>query len=211
MWVCFQNWIIEYSEYNRIIKLKNLTWIVWHDVGHSFLWVWVWVSANQKIPLSVLARNPYKGFEREISLETGRRRGKVRSQGRTEESSQQKWTEEGSQQERAVNRSRGKPMVRERRLLGPVDSEAGLANMRGWVSVLGGFVGISHENTLAMAPRCTESYKKTVINFSLLALGTNPSPCLPVLFSSTLSIVYVVFCVFVKKCEIPLAGDERNH
>ena len=30
-------------------------------------------------------------------------------------------------------------------------------------------------------------------------------------FSSPLSVVYVVFCVSVKKCEILLARDERNH
>ena len=39
---------------------------------------------------------------------------------------------------------------------------------------------------------------------------TQVRACL-VFFSSTLSVVYVVSCVFVKQCEIPLAGDERNH
>ena len=38
--------------------------------------VWVWVSASQKIPLSVLARNPDKRLARDISHETGRGRGK---------------------------------------------------------------------------------------------------------------------------------------
>ena len=43
-----------------------------------WVWVWVrvWVSASQRIPLSVLARNPQKGLVRDISEETGRRRGK---------------------------------------------------------------------------------------------------------------------------------------
>ena len=43
--------------------------------------------------------------------------------------------DESSEQKKAVNKNRGKAMVRERRLLsevlGPVDVEAGLANVRG--------------------------------------------------------------------------------
>ena len=49
---------------------------------------------------------------------------------------------------------------------------------------------------------------KGVTNFCFLALGANPSPCVFVLFSSTFSLVYVVFCVSVKKCK---RRDERNH
>ena len=66
-------------------------------------------------------------------------------------------------------------------------------------------MGIPFEYMLVIAFR---KLHKSVTNFSLLALGANPSPCLLVLFSSTLS---VVFCVSEKKCEIPVAGDERNH
>ena len=103
---------------------------MWHDVVHSFLWVWV--SASQRSPLSVLVRNPHRRFVRKISYETGRRRGKARSQG--------------SQQKRAVSDSRGKVTFRERRLLseelGPVDPEAESASARGWVSVPGSYVGI---------------------------------------------------------------------
>ena len=50
----------------------------------------------------VLARNPHKGLAREISYETGRRRGKTRSQ---------------SSQQIGVSDSQGKATVRERRLL----------------------------------------------------------------------------------------------
>ena len=107
-----------------------------------FVGVGVGVRASQ-IPLSVLVRNPHKGLTFEISYETRRRQGKARSQSRTEE---------GIQQKRAVKRRE-----QEQR---PVDSEAGLANVRGWVSVPGGFVGISLEYTLAIAHRCTESYTK---------------------------------------------------
>ena len=79
------------------------------SVGHSFLLVWV--SASQRIPLSVLARNLHARFPT-----------------RSEE-------DEERQSPRAVNRSRGTVMVRERRLpseeLGPVDSEAGSTSARG--------------------------------------------------------------------------------
>ena len=120
---------------------------VWHDVGHSFLRVRVWVRASQRIPFSVLARNPKKGLAREISYETGRRRGKAKSQD--------------SQQKKAVNRSWGKVTVRKRWLpseeLWPVDSEARSTNTRGWVSVPG--IRISLGYTLVIA-RCTENHTK---------------------------------------------------
>ena len=78
------------------------------------------MSATQKIPLSVLARKPHKGPASEISHETVRRRGKAKSQG--------------SQQNRTVNRIRGKVKAREGRPPGevfrPVDSEARSANAR---------------------------------------------------------------------------------
>ena len=115
--------------------------IVWLNVWHLFLWVWV--SASQKISLSVLTRNPHKGLAHEISYETGRRRRKAKSKKEAEQSSRQKRIVKRREQE-----------------LGPVDLEAGLAYVRGWVSVPGGFVGISFEYTLAIAHRCTESYTK---------------------------------------------------
>ena len=189
--------------------------MLWHDVGNLFLWVGVWVRVIQ-IPFSVFARNPHKGLICKISHETLRRWGKAKSQiKRTEESNQQKkkavskW-EEGSLQESAVNGSRGKLTVRERRLLRPVDPVAGLANVRGWFSIPSGCVGISLEYTLVIAHR-SSAYLESVTNFSLLSLGANLSPYLFVLFFFHILIVYVVPCVFVKKCEIPLTGDERNH
>ena len=124
-----------------------------------------------------------------------------RSQSRQEkEAEQRSWQNRGSQQSRE-----------ERWMLEPVDSEAGLANMRGWVSIPGGFVGISLEYTLTLAHRCTESHAKVSQTSPFLHLELTQVR-LFVLFSSTLSVVYVVLCcVSVKKCEIPLAGDERNH
>ena len=70
---------------------------------------------------------------------------KAKSQSRTEET---------SRQNRAVSR-------REQEL-GACGLRAGLANVRGWVSVLDGFVGISLEYALAIAHRCRESYTKVL-------------------------------------------------
>ena len=67
-------------------------------------------------------------------------------------------------------------------------------------------MGISLGYTLALA-RCTENHRK--VPFLHLEL-TQVYACL-FFFSSTLSVVYVVSCVFVKQCEMPQAGDERNH
>ena len=89
-----------------------------------------------------------------------------------------------------------------------MDSETRSANARGCVSVPGGCVGISLGYTLAIAHRSTECLESvnTPLRFEL----TQIRACL-LFFSSTLSVVYVVSYVFVKKCEMPLAGDERNH
>ena len=166
------------------MSLNTLLSEVWYNGWHSFMWVWV--CASQRIHTKDI-------------------HARLSTRPEEDERRQDCRTEETSQQNRAVSR-------RERELE-PVDSEAGLANVRGWVNVPGGFVGISLEYTLALAHRCTDSYAKVsqTSPFSLLDLGAYPSPCLCVLFSSTISVVYVVFCVSVKKCEIPLAGDEKNH
>ena len=146
------------------------------------------MSASQRIPLSVLARNSHKGLSREISSETGRRRGKARSQG--------------SQQKRGVSDSQKKETVREKQLLkeklGPVDLETGSASARGWVTVLGSCVGILSEIMLAIATECRKGAK----NYSLLTLRANPSPFLFVLLSSTLGYIYYICYIFVRyvKC-----------
>ena len=80
----------------------------------------MWVSANQRIPLSVLARNLHKGLVHEISYETGRRRGKLRSQG--------------SQQIGVSNSQKGsgqKKAAAEARSWGLGDPEARSASARG--------------------------------------------------------------------------------
>ena len=86
--------------------------------------VWVWVSASQRILLSVLAWNPHKGLTREISYETGRRREKARSPG--------------SQQKKVV--SDGKRKEAAERWVGPVDQECRSTSGRGWVSAPGSCV-----------------------------------------------------------------------
>ena len=89
------------QNFSRKIQCDSVVTRCWAFV------VWVYVSARQKIPLSVLAQNPHKGLAYEIPHVTGRGRGKEvpravkrRRQsiavGRTE-----KWTEQGSQQQRA--------------------------------------------------------------------------------------------------------------
>ena len=148
---------------------------------HSFLWVWV--SASQRIPLSVLARNPHEGLVCEISCETGRRRGQGRSQG--------------SRQKKAVRDSRRKATVWERQLvseeLGPVDPEAGSASVREWVSVPGSCVEI-FKYTLVTDTEAQNTGK--VSTPPLLALGAKPTLFLFfVLFFHALG---CVCCVFVK-------------
>ena len=113
-----------------------------------------------------------------------------------------KW-ELGSRQERAVNRSQGNSTVRKGWLQWPVDAEAGLANVRRWVSISGGFVGISLEYTLSIAHRCTENYAKVSQISPFLRLDqTQVCNCL-FFFSSSLSVVYIVFCVFLKNVKYP--------
>ena len=105
-------------------------------------------------------------------------------------------------------------MVRERRLLseelGPADSEAGLANVRGRVSVPGGCVGILLGYTLTI-PTDDRKLLKPAPTSPFLCLELTQICAYLFFFSSTFLVVYVVSCVFVKQCKMPLAGDERNH
>ena len=86
--------IISKQDINPFIK--NFGTVVGiHSVGV------VWVSASQRIPLSVLVRNPHKVLD-EISYKIGRRQRKARSQ---------------NSQQIGVSDSQGKLTVRERWLL----------------------------------------------------------------------------------------------
>ena len=80
------------------------------------------------------------------------------------------------------------------RMLGCVDPEAGLANVRGWVSIPGDFVGILLEYTLALAHRCTESYAKESQTYPFLRLEqTQVRVCS--LFFHPIGYVCCVLCV----------------
>ena len=138
------------------------------------LWVTslsLFVGASQRIPLSVLVRNPHKGLAREISHETGRMREErsLRSVGRRGESreghSQQKGAEETSRQNRSVRRwesgrEETSQQNSERQLLGPVDLQ-----MPGWPTpedksaLLVALWEFSLEYTLALPHRNTECTK----------------------------------------------------
>ena len=78
--------------------------------------------------------------------------------------------------------------------LGLVDPEARPVNARGWVSVPG-FLRVHAQDSLRMPEKCQ--------NFSLFTLRANPSPCLFVLLSSTLSCIYYICCIFVKHVKCP--------
>ena len=120
-------------------------------------------------------------------------------------------TGEGSQQERVVNRSWGRTNGQRKvtaRNCGPrgcVSQRERMSQHSWWLC--GNFARIH----ACDSPQMHRSFTKVsqTSPFLLLEL-TQVRVCL-FFFSSTPSIVYIVFCVFVKKCEIPLSGDERNH
>ena len=145
------------------------------------------VGASQRIPLSVLAWNPHKGLACEITYETGRGRGKKGPRKNRRNQS----IDQGSQQKRAGAMACG--------LRGRVGQRERMSQRSS--CLCGNFARI-HACT---SPQTHRKLRKSVTNFSLLARGANPSLCLFVLFSSTLSVKSG------KKCEIPLARDERNH
>ena len=97
----------------------------------------VGVGASQRIPLSVLARNPHKGLAREISHETRRGRGKEgpravkRGRQSTEVDRPRQRTAKSSQENREFDRREQSTEVGGGLLQGPVDSKAGLANVQG--------------------------------------------------------------------------------
>ena len=103
------------------------------------------VGTCQKMPLSVLARNPHKRFVREISYETGRGRGKEgpiekRSQSAEETRAENKAVSRRSlskevdridqSREQGSRQESGEADGRKKWLQEPVVSDAGLANVR---------------------------------------------------------------------------------
>ena len=102
------------KKYNKTVFLSSCgsasitVWMHLLDVVTrwlAFVSMVVGVGSSQRIPLSVLTRNPHKGLAREISHETGRGREKEgprvkrRSQS-TKGCSQENWREQRSRQKR---------------------------------------------------------------------------------------------------------------
>ena len=114
----------------------------------------------------VLARNPHNGLAREIFHETviGREKEGPRvnrgDQGR-EQDSQQKSGEADSQEEEAeIDESTEQGSWQKRAGARTCGLRSRLADMRGWVSVPCGFVGISLEHTLADGQRAAQKCPK---------------------------------------------------
>ena len=175
--------------------------------------LWVCVSACQTIPLSVLARNPHKELVRKISHETGRRRGKggpreERTRQSAEVGRRDQLTEQVSQEMRVGQRGDQSTEVRKVavRICWPPD--AGLTKARRWVSILSCFVEASRKYMPVIACKCTESCTNVSQTSPLLRLELTQARVFVLLFFHTLG---CVFCVLIKKCEIPWAGDEKNH
>ena len=193
---------------------------LWHDGWHSFLWVWMWVPVRGSRCLfwrETHTKGLRAGFPTRLE-EQEERQGPRKKESRTEQSR----TEQGRELNRVVDRTgqsagewswqksgvangHGKATTWTCGPRGRVGQCKRMSQRSWWFC--GNFVRIPARDSSQMHRKVC----KNVTNFSLLALRANPSPCLFVLFSSTRSAVYVVFCVSVKKCEIPLAGYERNH
>ena len=161
----------------------------------AFISVGVGMDASQRIPL-FWRETPTDGCE--ISLGTGRGRGKEgpRAVKRSEHNRPVDWREQSGQQKRAGAR--------------PVDS--GRVGQRDKMSQPF-FVALWEFRSSTRSCELTEAQNARKVSqtspFLHLEL-TQARDCL-FFFSSTLSVVYVVGCMSVKKCEIPLAGDKKNH
>ena len=120
---------------------------------------------------------------------------------------------------RAFNRRKELGTVRKRRRSekGNCELRVGTCGLRSQVSqcermsqcscwLCGNFAPIHASNS----HRYIENHRK-VSNTSFLHLELTQVHTCFFFFSSTLSVVYAVSCVFVKRCEMPSAADERNH
>ena len=156
--------------------------------------VWVWVPVRGSLCLfwrethtkGLRARFPTSPEEDEGRKVPERKKGVRRRNQNREGSRTDQLREQGSRQKS------GEADGRERPPLEPIDWDAGLANVKRWVSILCSFVGISLEYTLTRAHRILGKYHKLLP----FALGANPSPWLFVLlFLHPLSCVCHVSCV----------------
>ena len=175
-----------------------------HDDGHSLCGCVV--GATQRIPLSVLARNPHKracarGLPRDRKwMREGRfERGQKDLVSRRE----QKRPEETSRQNRSVRRwesgrEETSQQKLERRLLGPVD-----LHMPGWPmredesAFLVALWKFRANYTPMIACKCTESCTKVSQTPPLLRLELTQARMFVLLLFHTL---VCVFCVSLKEC-----------
>ena len=155
---------------------------LWHDMGICCVGVGKCQSEDSFVCFGV--KPTQRAYARDL----------LRGRNRTREGRSP--TEQIRRRNREVGRT-GQSAGESRRLLGCEDPEAGLANVRRWVSIPGGFVGISLEYTLTIAHRILGKCHK------LLVLGANPSPCLFSFLPPPLGCVCCVLCVRKKKVKYP--------
>ena len=116
---------------------------------------------------------------------------------------------EGSSEKMEVGQRRESTEVRKATAKTCWPTEAGLNNARRCQYCLWLCESFAQNRRLWLSTNARRA-AQCHIDFPLLALGADSSPCLFVCsFSSTLS---VVFCVYVMKCVMPLVGNHRmNH
>ena len=138
-----------------------------------------------------------------IAHETGSGRGK---EGPREDRESQ-LTKEGRREQSAWDSCPEKDTVGWRRQW--EDGTRTEKTVKRWVSIPSGFVEVSRNYSPAIACKCTESCTKVLHRLPSSCSWSWPKSAFVCLFfSSTLS---VVFSVSVKKCVVPLVGNERNH
>ena len=162
-----------------------LTLTVWHDVWHSFLCVWVWVSVNNPI-VCFVGKPPQRACARDLPQDQKRTREGRSQRQSAGDVSQKKDTVKKWEQGRVETRQQKS----ERRLLGPVDLQMPGCPTREDESA---FLVASWR--FARTHACDSQHThgglhKSVTDFSFLALGAKPSPWFCSFFS-TLSVVFV--------------------
>ena len=184
---------------------------MWHDVVHLLC------GCGGGYLGLFLARNTHKELAREISHETRRRRRKEglrdsrqeRSVKRREQSAEgsrrDQSTEQVSQEMRVGQRGGQSTEVRKAAARTCWPKDVGWPTPEVMSALLVALWEFSLEYTHALAHRM---HKKCYRYPLYCACSWPKSVFVRLFFSSTLS---VVLCVFVKKCEIPLTRNEKNH
>ena len=168
---------VNFTSFTLVSHQKFDDWPLWCDRWHSFLWMWV--SASQESFVCFGAKPTQRACARDFLRDRKKtREGKVPWQS-TEENSQEKSGEGDGQRNAAAKRGVRYKM-----------------SQRSWWL---------HRSFARIHARESQMHRKpheSVTNLSLLERGANPSPWL-FFFSSILSVVYVVSCVFVNDVKCP--------